>query len=274
MASVLERQYQMGFIKRSIAMPQLRKYIDKALELDPNSSWLYNLRGSKLAWFEWNWEQGEQDFLKSIELNPNHAGNHAFYAYLLTHLRRTEEAMHHARIALDLDPLNPMILGLCAGVFIESGECTHALTLIEKAIRIEPEHYFTYPKLIDASICIGDYQKAFNTTKRLNSSVWDKHDKTDVFERVFHEEGWITFQEEAIKFYEEIGLQNNYRQDSNQALRYIEVKKYDMAMDIFEKAFEEHNPRLANISDNTIYNKMKDNPRYLQLLKKMNLPVE
>jgi TolB-like protein len=274
MASVLERQYQMGFIDRATALPQLSKYIDKALELDPNSSWLYNLRGSKLAWFEWNWEQGEQDFLKSIELNPNHAGNHAFYAYLLTHHRKTEEAIHHAKIALKLDPLNPMILGLCAGVFIEAGECQEAIELIEKAITIEPDHYFTYPKLIDASICVGDYHRAFDTTKRLNSSVWDKHNKTDVFERVFHEEGWITFQEEAIKFYEEIGLQNNYRQDSGQALRYIEVKKYDMAMDIFEKAFEEHNPNLVRISDITIYNKMKDNPRYLQLLKKMNLPVE
>ncbi|MGD9329652.1 MAG: adenylate/guanylate cyclase domain-containing protein, partial [Cyclobacteriaceae bacterium] len=198
MASVLERQYQMGFIDRATALPQLSKYIDKALELDPNSSWLYNLRGSKLAWFEWNWEQGEQDFLKSIELNPNHAGNHAFYAYLLTHHRKTEEAIHHAKIALKLDPLNPMILGLCAGVFIEAGECQEAIELIEKAITIEPDHYFTYPKLIDASICVGDYHRAFDTTKRLNSSVWDKHDKTDVFERVFHEEGWITFQEEAI----------------------------------------------------------------------------
>ena len=274
MASVLERKYQMGFIDRSTAIPQLSKYIDKALELDPNSSWVYNLRGSKLAWFEWNWEKGEQDFLKSIELNPNHAGNHAFYAYLLTHHRRMDEAIHHAEIAVKLDPLNPMILGLCAGVFIESGECDYALTLIEKATTIEPDHYFTYPKLIDASICIGDYQKAFDTTKRLNSALWDKHNKTDEFERIFHEQGWISYQEEAIKFYEELGLQNNYRQDSDQALRYIAVRKYDKALDIYQKAYEEHNPNLVGISDNTIYNKMKDNPRYLELLKKMNLPAD
>jgi tetratricopeptide (TPR) repeat protein len=104
--------------------------------------------------------------------------------------------------------------------------------------------------------------------------LWDKHNKTDEFERIFHEQGWITYQEEAIKFYEEIGLQDNYRENSDQALRYIAVRKYDMAMDIFEKAYEENDPRLANISDNTIYLKMKDNPRYLDLLKKMNLPVD
>ena len=274
LASVLERQYQMGFIDRLTTMSQLGDYIDRALELDPNSSWIYNLRGSKAAWFEWDWEKGEQDFLKSIELNPNHAGNHAFYAYLLTHLRRTDKAMYHAKIALELDPLNPMILGLSAGVHIEAGECQTAIKLIEKAISIEPDHYFTYPKLIDASICIGDFQSAFNTLKKLNSVLWEKYNKTNDFEKIFKERGWITLQEETVKFYEETGLNYNHREVREQALRYIAIKKYNKALDLFEKAYEAHDPTLATISDNTIFNELKENPRYIDLLKGMNLPVE
>ena len=274
LASVLERKYQMGFIERSVTMPQLSEYIDRALELDPNSSWIYNLRGSKVAWFEWDWKKGEQDFLKSIDLNPNHAGNHAFYAFLLTHLRRTDKAIHHARIALKLDPLNPMILGLCAGVFTEADKCHEAIKLIEKAITFEPGHFFTYPKLINASICVGDYQKAFNTTKRINSTLWDKHNKTDEFERIFHEQGWLIFQKKAIDFYEETGLVNQNRDYREQANRYIAVNEFDKALDLLEKACEERNPNLALISDNTIFNLLRDNPRYIELLRKMNLPVE
>ena len=227
-----------------------------------------------MAWFEWDWEKGEQDFLKSIELNPNHAGNHAFYAYLLTHLRRTDKAMHHARIALKLDPLNPMILGLCAGVFTEADKCQEAIKLIEKAITFEPGHFFTYPKLINASICVGDYQKAFDTTKRINSTLWDKHNKTDEFERIFHEQGWMAFQKKAIDFYEKTGLVNQNRDYREQAGRYIAVKEFDKALDLLEKECEERNPNLALISDNTIFNQLKDNPRYKELLRKMNLPVE
>jgi len=273
MASVLERQYQMGFIDRSVAMPKLSEYIDKALKLDPNSSWVYNLRGSKAAWFEWDWVNGEQDFLKSIELNPNHAGNHAFYAGLLTILRRTDEALHHARIAQELDPLNPFILGLCAGVLIEAGECQAAINLIEKAISIEPNHYFTYPLMINASTCIGDFQKAFEVVKQLNYTQWEKYDLTENFEEIFIERGWFAVQEEAIKLYEESGPLNELREDGQQAIRYITVKKYSKAMDYFEKAYEMHNPNLPGISRNTIYTRMKDNPRYISLLKKMNLPI-
>jgi tetratricopeptide (TPR) repeat protein len=264
----------MGFIERSVAMPKLTEYIDKALKLDPNSSWVYNLKGSKATWFEWDWENGEQDFLKSIELNPNHAGNHVFYAALLTILRRKEEALHHAKIAQELDPLNPFILGLCAGVLTEAGECQAAISLIEKAISIEPNHFYTYPKLIEASTCIGDFQKAFEVLKQLNYTLWEKYNLTGHFEKIFKERGWFAVQEEAIKLYEESGSKDDLREEMEQANRYITVKKYNKAMDYFEKAYEMHSPNLLSISKNTTFNKMKDYPRYIELLKKMNLPVD
>ena len=273
LASVLERQYQMGFIERSIAMPKLSEYIDVAIKLDPNSSWIYNIRGSKFAWFEWDWSKGEQDFLKSIELNPNHAGNHAFYAGILTHLRRTDEALHHAGIAQELDPLNPFILGMCAGVLIEAGKCQAAIKLIEKAISIEPNHFFTYPMLIKASICIGDFQKAYEVMKELNYAQWDKYNMTKKFDSIFHEHGWLAVQEEVIKLYEEVGANSNLREKREQAMRYITVKKYNKAIDYFEEAYEMHSPNLPLISDNSIFIKLKDNPRYIELLRKMNMPI-
>jgi tetratricopeptide (TPR) repeat protein len=167
-----------------------------------------------------------------------------------------------------------MILGLSAGVHIEAGECQTAIKLIEKAISIEPDHYFIYPKLIDASICIGDFQRAFNTLKKLNSVLWEKYNKTNDFEKIFKERGWIALQEETVKFYEETGLNYNHREVREQALRYIAVKKYNKALDLFEKAYEAHDPTLPTISDNAIFNELKENPRYIDLLKGMNLPVE
>ena len=273
MASVLERQYQMGFVERSVAIPKLSKYIDKAIELDPNNSWVYNLSGSKAGWFEWDWVRGEQDFLKSIELNPNHAGNHAFYAAMLTILRRTDEALQHAKKAQELDPLNPFILGICAGVFIQADECHTAINLIETAISIEPNHFFTYPLMIRASTCIGDFRKAFEVMKDLNYTLWEKYNQTEHFEKIFQDYGWFAVQEEAIKLYDEVGSKNNLS-EGKQALRYIEVKKYDKALDYFERAYEAHDPSLPLISNNTYFKEMKDNPRYIELLRKMNLPVE
>ena len=56
------------------------------------------------VWTEWDWNKGEEAFLKAAQLNPNHALNHMFYAHLLMILRRMDEALYHAKLAKELDP--------------------------------------------------------------------------------------------------------------------------------------------------------------------------
>ena len=52
------------------------------------------------------------------------------------------------------------------------------------------------------------------------------------------------------------------------------VGNYEKAMDYYEKAYEIHEPDIHYIGDKAHYDKLKDNPRYIALLKKMNLPVD
>jgi tetratricopeptide (TPR) repeat protein len=279
MASVLERQYQMGFVERSVMMPKLNGYIDKALELDPNSSWVYNLRGSKFGWFEWEWEKAEQDFLKSIELNPNHAGNHAFYAGILSRLRKPDQAIYHVKKAEELEPLDPFILGLCASINIGLGKCQTALEQIKRANAIEQKHYFTSSRLFEASICIGDFQTAFDFMKEENLELWEKYELTEYFEQVFLDKGWPAFLDEFIQFKEEeLSDKENTPMLSLHNLPianlYVMAGNYDKALDYYEKAYEVHSPNLPYISVKSNFDKMRDNPRYLELLKKMNLPVD
>ena len=52
------------------------------------------------------------------------------------------------------------------------------------------------------------------------------------------------------------------------------MKDYDRAMDYFEKAYEEKFWSLAYISlIAKEHPELRDNPRYIALLKKMNLPL-
>ena len=50
--------------------------------------------------------------------------------------------------------------------------------------------------------------------------------------------------------------------------------KYNKAMDYYEEMYEIRDPNLPYFSIKSTYDKMKDNPRYIALLKKMNLPVD
>ena len=56
--------------------------------------------------------------------------------------------------------------------------------------------------------------------------------------------------------------------------RYMEIKEYDKAMDWLEKGYETNSPSMPYMGKLMIwYEQLKDNPRYIELLKKMNLPL-
>jgi len=274
LSSVLARQMQMGFVSPSVAIPKQTEYINKALDLEPNSSEAHGYIAATAAWTEWNWEKAEKEYLKSIELNPNYAMSQIFYAHVLTILRRTDEALHHAKIAQELDPLNPFILGLYAVVLIEAGECEAALTHIEKGLSIEPDHFFTRPQLWGAYECLGDYEKVFELWKQVNYTFWEEYNRTEFYEKFFHDHGWLAVLEEALKFNEEVQIKNGHVDSCSQPYKNFVVGNYDKVMDCYEKRYEEHEPNLPYISARSTYNKMKDNPRYIELLKKMNLPLD
>ena len=82
---------------------------EKAVELDPNLAETQTVLGMVRFWNERDWPRAEDCFKQAIKLNPNHVTAHEHYAMALACMRRPDEAMIHARLAQQLDPLSPMI---------------------------------------------------------------------------------------------------------------------------------------------------------------------
>ena len=58
------------------------------------------------------------------------------------------------------------------------------------------------------------------------------------------------------------------------AERYLRLKEYDKALEWLEKGYEIHDPNMPYITTVLFYSdQLKDNPRFIALLKKMNLPL-
>ena len=125
------RQY--GFAPPSITKPRIYENLEKATQLDPNSTFVQYVSALASVWTELNWEKGETEFLSVLKINPNDALSHVYYAHLLTSLKRDEEAREQTNIAMDLDPMNPMVLGLSSMVLAFTGEYENAIEVGEHA---------------------------------------------------------------------------------------------------------------------------------------------
>ncbi len=270
LASVWGYQKQMSFISPSVATPKIYKNLNKALELDPNSSISHYAKATIAVWTEWNWEKGEEEFLRSLELNSSNALCRMFYAHLLGILHRNDEAIYQANLALELDPKRASILGLYAAVTMHMGNYQSGIDHAEKALSIDPTYRFAIVCIASSYRKIGDYEKFLKYFKKLGS--YDDKVVASI-DSVFQEQGYRAAVEMTIKIDEE-AAKEGYINYVTLGFRYLEVNNYDRAMDCYEKGYEVHHPNMPYIST-WMYGRdqLKDNPRYIALLKKMNLPL-
>ena len=59
--------------------------------------------------FEWNFPEAQKEFERALELRPDYATAHEFYAYYLTVSGRLSEAIAERKKAVELEPLNPLL---------------------------------------------------------------------------------------------------------------------------------------------------------------------
>jgi TolB-like protein/Flp pilus assembly protein TadD len=86
------------------AMPQAKRYIVKALELDDSSAEAHHSYATIKWWGDWDFPGAEQEFRRSLELNPNDARVHLDFCDFLRNLGRFDEALQAANRAAQLSP--------------------------------------------------------------------------------------------------------------------------------------------------------------------------
>jgi tetratricopeptide (TPR) repeat protein len=262
---------QMGHESPEVVVENVYENLNKALELDPNN-WESHLSNAFLAFnIEWNWKKAEKEFLITLDLNPNDAMARLHYAHLLMILGRFSEALEQGKLGIDLDPLNPFIEALYSVVLMYSGDYQLAFKYCEKSLSIDPDNFFSNAIMEGVAYAIGDYERSIETG--LQFLPLEKEIKTTV-KQICKKQGFIAAQNEIINALEEYSL-GNYYMPADMGMRYVWVKDVEKALDWFEKGYKIHDQNMTYIYAVYRTNELiKDNPRFKELLKKMNLPVE
>jgi len=117
-----------SFAPPTEAYPRSRAAAMRALELDPSLGEAHVALGWIAAFFDFDWRGAEAHFRSALELAPNHATAHQWYALYLVERGRFDEARALMARAVQLDPLSLMIAttaGIgphCAGRYAEAAE--------------------------------------------------------------------------------------------------------------------------------------------------------
>jgi tetratricopeptide (TPR) repeat protein len=259
-----------GITPRQEAMPLWKAAIDKALELDNTLADAYVILGSYRCFAEWDWEGAEKEFQQALRLNPNLADAHATYSILLCFMGRTEEALSHIELALELDPLNPSLYIHYGGVLIRQRRYDDVIAAYRTALDMVPNHEFFLILLAAALGEKGMYDEALAIYRKIYA---DDAELTAALEDGFEKAGYKgAFRALADLKAEWYGKPSKSVIALDIAWDYFRADDYDLAIDWFEKAYEEHAPLLPYISGQG--DPLRSYPRFQDLLRKMNLPVD
>lgn len=146
----------------AVAWPE----VTSALTLDPQMAEGYVSRAILLTDFDWNWAKAEGDFKKALELSPNNAAAHHWYARHLEQLGREKEALGEIAAALQNDPLSPTIRVAKGKILFDAHRYREAVDACHTALDLEPNFASAYQVLAQAHAHLGEPTKAIESAKK------------------------------------------------------------------------------------------------------------
>jgi TolB-like protein/Tfp pilus assembly protein PilF len=258
---------QMSLVEVSEAAPKAEAAVERAIELDSTNSEVYHLLGGIRTWTNWDWKGGEASYRKAIELNPQNADAHSTFSHLLNVLGRSDEAMKHIEIALDLDPMNSKIQSFYGVDLIFARRYDEAIKAFQKALKLDPSQGLA-ANVIFALYFAGREAEATEMLKKFPNNK----DFLNDIDKGYNEGGF----KGAMKKLADIRAERSktiFVAPYGVAYEYAVAGDIDNAMNWLEKAYEEHDPNLPYLLSPS-FDILRDDPRFQELARKMNLPYK
>src|SRR5581483_4306651 len=117
---------------------EAREAAVRALELDDQMAEARASLAFHRFLYDWDFQGAEREFRRALELNPNYAEAHHWYAIYLANLARHGEALREARRAEELDPVSPLMCMTPGLAFFCARTWDEALEEFRKVADLDP----------------------------------------------------------------------------------------------------------------------------------------
>jgi TolB-like protein/predicted Ser/Thr protein kinase len=248
----------------------MKAAIDKALEIDNTLAEAHESLGFYRCWIEWDWEGSEKEYQEALRLNPHLIGAHYGYGYLLCIIGRRDEGLPYIERALELDPLNPYSYHFYGLALNYHGRTDDAIAAFRTALEIDPNFGASLGYLALTLAEKGMYEENLAIVRKIYA---DDAELITAGEDGYEENGF----KGAARASADLMAEWYGKPDKNVsaweiANIYHVAGEYELAIDWYEKCYEIHAISLPAISG--IRDPLRSYPRFQDLLRKMNLPLE
>ena len=243
-----------------------RDNAERAIALDPMLASAYLALARTQIFHDWDWEAADTSLNKAAALEPGSVEIFRIRSYRTRVLGNLDLAIKLYEQAVALDPLRTNSYSGLAYLLYVGGRYDEARLALQKALDLNPEAPLVHLTLNRILIAERKPQQALAEIEK-EPNEWGK------------------FTGQALA-YHALGRE----QDSNAALNAL-IAKYesgaayqiaqvyayrgesDKSLEWLERAYQKRDPGLTEINSDPVFKNIRRDARYIELLKKMRLPI-
>jgi len=257
-----------GFMPPTEGVPKAREFARQAVSLDGGLAEPHTTLGYLSLTYDYDFVASEREFRRSIELNPNYATAHQWFGEMLLNAGRFDEASIEYRHALELEPLSLPINWDFGRFLYMSRRYDESLAQHKKTIELDPGFARAHRTLAEVYRVKGDYANAVEERAKVLDLI-GQPENAALIRATFARDGWpgflrlVTAENSSLK-----DINNNWVV----AKAYVDLGDKDKAFAELNKAYEMRLSSLCWLKVEPQMDPLRSDPRYQQLLHKMNVP--
>ncbi len=256
-----------GFQPPEMGKAEARAAALKAVALDDSLAEAHIALGNIYDTYDWDWARADAEFRRAIALDPNSAVAYLAYAAYLSTVRRDEEAIAAGLHARELDPLATRIDAVLAAIYYCAHRYDEAIATSQKGLEIDPNdamgHYILGKSYLQKHMnaqAVAELERLLASGDNGGSALVGAYvaaDRAADAHRLF-----ARFMAESHR---------RYIPPYNLAEAHVGVAGEDQIFAWLEKSYEAHDASLPWSSADPLWDHLRSNPRFMELLRRMNL---
>jgi len=254
----------------------------KALEIDDSLAEAHTALASIKPGEDWDLPGALREYVRAIEINPNYATAHQWYAESLVCAGRKAAAIAEARRAQELDPLSLVISASVGQVFLLAREYDQAIKQLRATVEMDRHFYIAHRILREVFLEKGLWEQAIAEHQAALKLAGEDAEKTEALgnslRQAFSKAGPRGYWQKRL----ELATQD---MGSPQRLPYVltDVSPYhvaniyarlghhDLAIKWLEKAVEEQDYAIYYLKTNPAFDDLQASPRVVAIMRRIGL---
>ena len=257
------------YLAPAVAMPEVKKAASRALEIDNELSQAHAWHGFYYYWYGWNWEAAGRELQKAVDLGPGDYTAHLNYGWYFLSQGKLKEADDEGKKYLDLEPTSPEENAFYGQNLYYARRYDEAFAQLQKALDLDPDYPFTRLFLGWCYLQQGRYPEAIVQCKKSHEVAacpWS-------LARLGYAYAIAGQRKDALMVLDTLSEQSKrlYVPSDVVASVYVGLGDKNRAFDYLEKAYEERAGWMTFLKVDPIWDPIRADARFIQLLKKMEL---